>query len=300
MSIYVSNSVYLGDSALTLRKNRPLIGYHSVFRPGDVSAINMDFLSTPGNPSGVSQIWSPDTYTGINAQHDNTTSGPPSVIFSTPDGATSNYVGIVGHNLGTIGASFALQKAVTDDSGTIGWSNVFDPIFPVGDSPIFVHYDDFFSTACRIRIWTDDANQITPIKIKHVKIGEVLKLEEPMFIGMKPYGRDSESEGFNMTADNGNFLGQIITRRNRTWQIIQRNNSPNFIRQKIYPFIDHLNGFGNGSFNGPKSTFFGGWRPDAFPNEVIYGWKPLSQDAYPSVETPMGLMNWTASGKAIA
>lgn len=309
MSVYISNSLYLADIEKSkLRRNRPLIGYHSNLTQESIAprVLGGSVFSGAIRVRNRNSAWNPSTFDRIifevETLSEETTqygwNADWAVLFTAPEGSEMDYLGLGAHTLSEHNCSIRIEAGDEPDP-------IFNPseaIIPKmslkNNAPKLFHFN---KTTKRFWVIYISASGNEPgihqLTLGHIKLGNVLRLERPMYVGLKPWGMGMKQEGISMEGDTGQYLGQQIHKRWRTWQIIQPNNNPKFVRENVVPFLDHLNGTGNGSGNGPKGTFFGAWRPDTYPDEVIYGWKDPEDDFYPTNQSSNGMMNWSANGR---
>lgn len=289
--IYISNSIYLATRETTESvRNKPIIGYHSVFRPEDITgSVEWGVNSL----ESLRNIWSPDTYTHFR-------SGdfiePRWITIQNPTGEDINYIAIVGHNMATWQYNYQIEYY--DGSS---WIELISKRTPPNNDLIMHYFDPIQTNQIRFNFdtgWTGIVPDEMHLKIAHMKIGECIFLQRRRFVGVKPYTMDVQYEGVENVSSNGNYLGSYVTSESQNWEIKQSNNSPDFVREKIIPFIKHMNGVGE-PMNGPPFTFVAAWRPDDYPSEVLYCWKPVGEKVVPEISGRNGLMTWEATGKGI-
>lgn len=298
--IYISNSIYLAlTETVESIRNKPMICYHSVYKPGTTTAsVGMGASSIPT----LINIWSPDTYTFFQSE---VFLSEQYIDFFNSEGGAVNYLAIAAHNMGHQStedgsASWGFSYQIRYWNGST-WVNLTSLKLPADNNVIIEYFDDV--TTDHIRIYFNFVYSGTPpadtfLRIAHVKIGRALFLQKRTFVGVKPYTMDVSYEGLENVSDNGNYLGSYVTSQSQNWSIKQDYNSPDHVRLKIIPFIKHMSGDGDPQ-NGPPFTFFAAWRPDDYPKECLYCWKPLKSKVVPEITGRNGLMAWEASGKGI-
>lgn len=100
--------------------------------------------------------------------------------------------------------------------------------------------------------------------------GQYLQMQRPLFGGHSPIVLSARTEYNNSVSDSGQWLGRSITRRgvesDYSWQLL----TDTWVREKFMPFVEHAK----------TKPFFMAWRPDLYPDEVVYGW--CNEDITPS------------------
>lgn len=289
MAIYISNSIYLAAAAGA--PNRPLIGWHSVFNLSGVSPnFELDFAG-----QGQTNVWSPDTYTAWTATNtDDEDSGDCGIVFAVD--SSVNYYGIAGHNLGSIGAYYQWQHR---NEANDGWVGVTTFRIVADDKAIIDYVDDAIPNLGRVRLFISvPASQ--SVRIAHIKIGNILQLESPVWTGVTPAGMDTRTEKIGSKSYAGQHLGSVLISQGEGFNIQQEHNTVNFVRSNaLQNFFKHANQLIKLS-NGPVETFFYAWRPTTNPLEVQYCGK--TNDFSPPTNqigtASGGLMQWSMSGDA--
>lgn len=278
-------------------RNKPIIGYHSVFNIDEI--FGSDGLGIP-TLSSLRNIWAPDTYTFYQSEPFVT---EQYIEFQNNTGSVINYVGFAAHNMGYKahgGASWGFRYQIKYWDG-FNWIDITPQKLPNDDSVIIEYFNDIVTDS--IRVYFNFVSSGAPVvdavlRIAHVKVGKALFLQKRTFVGVRPYTMDVSYEGIENISDNGNYLGSYVISQSQNWEIKQEYNDPTHVRDKIIPFIKHMSGDGL-PMPGPPFTFFAAWRPDTYPKECLYCWKPLKAKVVPEITGRNGLMAWEASGKAI-
>jgi len=290
MSIYISNSLYLGGGfGSDYNDNNPIIGYESILLPADFSA------TSPVSSRPAANMWTPDTasvwqgsgYSGILAAHEET------IELNNSGNRIVNYLGIAKHNFGDGGYTYVFQYST--DLG-VTWADITTPKIVANNNAIFDYFDDVTYSLFRIKLTKTDTEVAAPI-IAHVKLGRVLILQRRIYVGHKPATIAKKVKKITNGSENGQYLGQEIIRSYYTSECQQNNNTPEFVREKIKPFIDHINGDVLIVGSSPASFFFS-WRPSDYPTEVVYGW--TSDNIEPENERSNGMMKWGFSMECVA
>lgn len=291
MSIYISNNIYLsGGIGEDFNANNPIIGYHSILTPSDITVTGTSSVRPPVN------AWTPDTALVWEGQ---SYSGASSTLIQylnlgNPSGDEVDYIAIGRHNFYTGNYAYTIQAS---DDG-VSWDNVSNPMV-VGSNDAIIHYFNA-RTNIYFRIKIEGSGTLIPAPIiGHVKMGVALVLQRRIYVGHSPATLAKNVKKTTYGSESGQYLGQVIHRSYYTCEISQDNNSPLFVRSKIVPFINHVNGHTSIEDTAP-ATFFFAWRPSDYPSEVIYGW--TNDNIQPENKGGDGLggrMSWSCSVEAV-
>jgi hypothetical protein len=284
MAIYISNNLYISPADDI--ENRPLVGWHSVFLPNAVTA-----------SSGInaSAVWSPDTYSYWESDVFDPTSVTHTLTINVA-GAPADYIGVVGHNFGTLGATYSADGS--NDGST--WTNVVTDRIMATDDPFVDFFDTENYVMYRLSIEVPGGAPVTPVIIAHVKIGQMLTLERPVWQGEIPGGMDVKIDKIASKSHSGKHLGSVIVSRGETYSISQKNNTVSFVRASaLQNFFKHSHRLEKIA-NGPAETFFYIWRPTTHPTEVQYcgAVTDFSPPSNQQGTSEGGLMQWSMSGDA--
>ena len=291
MSIYISNSLYIsGSLGDDYNLNNPIIGYHSILLPGQISAP----ISTSVRPAvnawtpDTAQVWEGQAYSGVSATLSQY------LLLENPDAQLVDYIGIARHNFYTGGYTVTIQAS----NDMVSWDNVAAPTAYNSNDSILYYFNARASLYFRIKIDKTGTDIIAPI-IGHVKLGNVLVLQRRIYVGHQPATLTKYVKKSSYGSENGQYLGQIVQRSYYKTEIKQENNSPAFVRSKIVPFINHVNGQSVVNDTAP-ATFFFAWRPGDYPTEVVYGWTNDNIHPENSGGDKMGgRMSWNCSVEAV-
>lgn len=270
MSIVISSNLSLSGAESSLTLDHPVIGWQNL---ATVSNMTANISSDPNHPDdnlanpATHLYWSP-----IGPQ------GGYSYVGIDPLGTADDvdYVGIAGHNLGSIGSSVL-----------VGWIDflVSPPAFmplvsefmPGGDGPIIARW-----TAQSLpNIYIGFGPSSLTIKVATIYAGKLLVLPRKLYQGMGPINYGRVAKVTNGRSEAGNFLGRIVT------QEFVKNSVPLSLIPPDY-FRDHIADFLADSKENP---FFFAWRPQSYPDEV--GYCHMTNDPFPTNEPPHGLISMT-------
>jgi hypothetical protein len=196
------------------------------------------------------------------------------------------------HNLSDL-FTYTVQYSTT---GGASWTNIGSRVISSSE-PIVDYFNDNDAGLFRILVEKTISGSpgVVPAPvIAHIKMGQALVLERRIFTGYEPTAIKAKTIGNG--SENGQFLGQVVTRKYREpGAIKQTNNSVDFVRDNITPFLDHC--IGIPYYEGTAaSTFIFAWRPTKHPSDVIYAWQ--TDIEYPSNQSGSsngGLMSWSVS-----
>lgn len=296
MSVYISSELYLSTLSQRVSRNRGIIGWHSVLRPQDITA-NVDGVAD----LTTTALWSPDTYTFWTSRAVNKSAPFYTYInLQNPAGEAVDYLGIAGHNFAVneTGARYAFRLEYSTNGTT--WTQATPDYTAKNNGVVMLHFERTYAQNFRLRIrsdaWTGSPG--ATFSLAHIRLGQLLRLQFPVYVGQIPYGINRQVDKIVDTSDSGKYLGTKVTSVRYLYELAQENNDPAFVRENILPFLDHaetIGGFGNG----PKGTFFSAWRPDDYPDEVLYC-HPPSRINRPTNQRSNGMMQWSISGEGEA
>lgn len=284
MAIYISNNLYVTPSDSII--NRPLIGWHSVFLPANV---------TSSGGINESSVWSPDTYTYWESDIFDPTSFTHSLTIATA-GASVDYIGVVGHNLGRLGATYSVDGS---DNGTT-WTNFVTARIMATNDPFLDYFNTKTYAFYLLNFSVPPGAPVTPVTIAHVKIGRILMLERPVWQGETPGGMDVRVDKIGSKSYSGKHLGSSLVSQGEGFSITQKNNTVSFVRSAaLQNFFKHSHRLEKLA-NGPTESFFYAWRPTTHSTEIQYC-GVVSDFSAPSNQqgtSEGGLMQWSMSGDA--
>jgi hypothetical protein len=289
--IYISNALYLSQVDLGGTVDKPLIGWKSVLRLQDIS-------SAYGENAGI--MWSPDTYTYWESDAVTVSEGNPEVYvdFVNPNNAPVDYAGIAGHNFfdNESGAPFSYQWQHSFDGST--WLNLTQQRNTIDNGAVMDYFTSTTAPNLRLYIAGIPGSEMV-VRIAHIRIGAIVRLQRKMYVGISPFRLDKRVEKMVTVSDSGKYLGGIAKSTVNLYTINQLDNTPEFVREEIDDFLDHAEFLSPSWNNGPDGTFFAAWRPNEYPEEVLYCHPPENIQR-PVNQRNNGMMQWTISGEAEA
>ena len=285
MTINISNAAYLANSI----KNRPLVFWHYTIGPGGFASTDAE----PGFPA--SNLWSADTFTFWQSTDvSNTTI--KNVVFESEGDAPINYVMFTGTNFsnfsfGTRDGEVFISKSPngTDWTFISGTDTEF-----IGDGTVIVYFDEETGPFFRVQLVPSSATSSEFMTVSHLRAGTATVLARPMYVGQSP--SDRTVSRISNRSDSGKYLGDTVISDVRSYSISQDNTKPQFVRDFVVPFLKHARCIGTMGF-GPCGSFGFAWRPEDYPDEVLYCHPPDSLD-WPNNSKRNGNMAWSINGAA--
>lgn len=283
MPIVVTNTDFLNGNLFTGQTlDNPVIFYESFYGALDISYDTNAGSTPPPNPENPpSNAWNPDTSSLWYGQ--GTSPGPLTLheeylIVDNINSATFNYMAIAGHNLSDILQDFDVSPTIiiSPEISTDGiiWNPIDFGLFvqdPENNDPIVFYFDDQNAAYVRLNISCNDVTAVSAPFIAHLKVGKATPLQRREFSGVGSGYLSKHVRRTQNMSDNGQYLGQVVLSTKRQMSINQQNNTPQFVRDEIVPFIAHTEGEAQIS-GGSATSFFYSWRPTLYQDDVFYGW----------------------------
>lgn len=231
----------------------------------DHPLIGIDNVVTVSNIAADSEATgSPATNLANPATHLKWVSGSTSdqSITLTLDGLTEvGFVGIAGHNFGTIGATVQIDADIAAVA-----TDLTDDMIPGDDSPLmFWIRPNVQPTELRINLSTLGDEPFAAV----VYVGVPLSMERRIYSDHTPINQAREIDVSNGRSESGEFLGRVILGEGRKTTAPFKLFTPAWVRENLLGFID----------DAKSLPFFFAWRPSTYPEEVGYVW--LSNDPKP-------------------
>lgn len=238
--IIISSDLVLAEVSAGYGPNHPLVGWHNVVKPTNVTASSAD----SSHPASL--LAYPTTYNYWEAA---TTS---SQAITVNVSGSYDYVGIARHNFGTAGISVQVQGLIGED-----WEPLTEDFIPGSNDPLMLVFSRENRDAYRLKLGGGGERH----RVAVVYLGKLLTLPSRIYVGHTPvkYGRrENITTG---TADSGAYLGRVFVNEWREGQIVQNNVNPSLYRAVIDPWVKS------------REPFFFAWRPESYPQEVGYVWR---------------------------
>jgi hypothetical protein len=261
MPLIISSSVVLAASLGGIDPDLPLVGYDNIVTTTNVSATSSD----PAYP--VSRLANPATHLEWMAS----TSAIQYLTVTTTGLENTEYIGVVGHNWGTIGATVSVEVLDAGFSPP-AWTEIEAQFMPGDDSPIMWRISPR-PESFRIKIAQASSPPSLP-KAAVLQAGALLVMQRKIYSQHLPitYGRKLLVS--NGRSESGKFLGRVVLGEDNDTIARFRLITPEWFRDNIPPFLDVAK----------ESPFFFAWRPNTYPEEVGYCW--LTDDPAPTPEDP--------------
>lgn len=264
-----SNSTYLGGETSL---NRPIICYDNLITTDNIAATS----SATGFP--ITDVANPATYLYWKA---NALTAQDITITLTDNEQLIDYIAIARHNLYSCGATVTI-------TGNAGGSDfeVVEEFRPTSDDPIIITFDPQAFVELVIEISAADV----AAQIAIIYCGEMLRMERNIYVGFSPMTINKDSDAVAGFSENGNFLGRIIVNESRGGNMTLNNLTPAWVRNELKPFLAAAK----------TLPFFFAWRPQSYPDEIVFAWQTDTQGPYPSNSLPNGMMQFSMSMKALS
>ncbi len=273
MTIVISNTDFLnGDVLDGQTTDNPIVFYKSFYQLADISSSN---VSTT-NPA--SNAWNPDTYSiweGTGLSPGAPTLHQEYLVIENSTNQPFDYVAISGHNLSDIRFDGGdLTLIIESSTDGIIYNTIDNAAFITNvttNDPAVFYFDSNTDDYIRVLIEADNVESVSAPRIAHVKAGEATVLQRREFQNVASGYLSKTLRRTQNMSDNGQYLGQVVLSTKREMSLNQSNNTPQFVRDEIFPFIAHTEGEAQIS-GGSSTTFFYAWRPTSYPKDILYAW----------------------------
>lgn len=219
--------------------SRARIGYRTVTRNATVTASS----ATTGFPA--SAIKNPLTY-----ERWLPLSAPATLTIDAGAMVIADYVGIGAHTLGSTGATVTISYS---ENG-IDWTDVLHAA-PANDNAIMALFEPVLA-----RYWRIHINRVAEIGVVYIE--RALVMQRSIYGGHSPGTLSRQTEIEPSRSVTGQFLGRSIVRQGFATSYQWSNLSAAWYRANFDPFVE----------SALRNPFFIAWRPDRFPDEVLYAW----------------------------
>jgi hypothetical protein len=252
----VNETGFVPPSTGDLDGNSPVVGWHNLVTPSNVSADSED----PDYPA--SNLGNPNTSSFWRATYD---SGQ--TISVALGGETVDYVGIAGHNFGTAAVTVSLLASDGGSPNPI----LIGEFVPEDDAPIILRFNARALTGLTLRLGNSGSPSALP-QAAVLYVGELLYLPRRIWAGHTPIVDGLVPRLVDNVSESGNFLGRIVVGEVATTSFNLSDVDPELYRSDLRPFVQAC----------PSTPFFFGWRPLRYPEEVGFVWtvsqpRPVNQ-----------------------
>lgn len=177
--------------------------------------------------------------------------GTDSVRFQTSSATTVDAIGIGAHNLGTAGTEIQVETATTLGGP---WTEQ-GYATPTDNEPLLFLFDPVEDVVdVRISITGGSDREIGVIYA-----GRALQMYQPIYGGHGPIDLSASTEYQSNMSESGQFLGRNIVRKGTEANYSFKNLDPEWVREKLKPFIDSAR----------TAPFFIKWRPDRYDDIAL-------------------------------
>ena len=188
--------------------------------------------------------------------------------------ATLNSVAIAAHNLGTLGATVAIE--FSDDGGS-NWTSVAS-VSPNSDDAVLFRFEEQVHDDWRLSITSISSGQPS---IGVLTAGLELVVERPLYQGYAPPLTPTNITLQANVSEGGNYLGAAVVRRGSSAKATLDRLSEAFLRSDAWAeFQAHFN---------DGNPFFWAWGPAKY-GDCHYAWRS-GGPAVPSNTGPLDLMS---------
>ena len=256
--IVISSSLVLSESDVTL--DHPIVGWDNRLTTANIAAT----ASHADYP--VTNLANPATHlpwkgTGTGTQY----------LTHTTGGADPyDFVGIAKHNWGDAEISVSIEG---DDGG--GYDELVSAVVPGDNAPLLFRFSEVSLAGLRIKLAGASAVPSAAV----VFMGKLLVLPRKIWQDHTPIVFGRKQKVISGRSESGNFLGGISTTSWNEGRIKTSLIEPADYREDIDAWMQAAV-FG-------QQTFFFGWRPQTYPNDIGYCW--ATNDAQPRNSTGHGL-----------
>lgn len=264
-------SVFFASGAPHSGSNKALIGY-------DDATIAQSAVASSSQQGGAAanafdgytfDFWRPAS------------SGSQTLGAQTSGTGPFDYIAIAAHNLSTqLGGPLEVQY---DDGSNYVTVATLQPGDVTDDGAIFIHFPTV--SAGQWRLSLNAAS--TDLRIGVFYVGTLLQMQRTIYGGLNVPNLSREENVIPNRSEAGNFLGAIVTRESYRTSLQWENLEPDWYRNNFDPFVKVSR----------TTPFFLAWRPNEFPDEVVYAWRTGS--VKPDNTGPSGLMSVSMDIEAV-
>ena len=232
------------------------IGWQNIVRSNNVSGTN----GLTGNPLiALANSLTYDRY--------RPNASPATITVDAGTAVTCDYIGIAAHTLN--GSSVTL--ASSDDDSTYTTRLTFTP---TNNDAIMGLFEPVTARYWRLTITFSQSPFIGSLYI-----GKVLEMQRAMYQGINPPKLSRLTEIRPNVSESGEWIGRSIIRKGYQTALQWNNLKAEWYRLNFDPFARSAR----------SNPFFIAWRPDTFPDDVIYAW--TSGDITPTNSGPKDFMS---------
>lgn len=256
--IVISPSLVMSESDLT--PDHPVVGYRNSVTISNIAATASDADYPETN------LANPATH----LRWQGTGTGTQYLTHTTGSADPYDFCGIAKHNFGSGEWSVSIEG---DDGG--GYDELIAPAMPGNDKPLLFRWTPASATALRIKLAGGSDVPFAAV----VFFGKLLVLPRKIWQDHTPINFGRRQKVITGKSESGHYLGSISTGAWNEGRIKSSLIQPGDYRDDIDAWIE--------AAVYDRQTFFFGWRPESYPNDVGYCW--ATNDAQPKNATGHGL-----------
>jgi hypothetical protein len=203
---------------------------------------------------------------------------PDYITVNASGAGPINYVGIAGHNFGTIGASVAVEGSSGAGAGSPvhedspAESEYVTGIVPEDDGPIIFMFAEVEGATIRLRI--ENSVGTTAAELAVLYVGKCTVMPEGIQADHTPLPLAKRNDTVIGQSENGSFLGRIVlgswVESSATFSHMTKADiRGDADHEGLLDFLDFASEF----------PFFYAWSPDTYPEETAFSF--LSNDPVP-------------------
>ena len=242
MAVIISGSMYLASASVDYPTNHARIGLQNLLKTATITAAySGDFYPQNAIDDVTYDFWRPDE-------------GGESITYEAVFDAAYeiDYFGIAAHDLGTQGASVALEY-----HNGVTWVSLVAETEILDDNTVMVLFSKTFTNRIRFIFQSP-----TVFSIGVLYIGKAFAFERPFFLGHRPLVLNRTTAIDSKITEKGLDVGRYIIKKGATTKIAVKNQTPTFIRNVFLPLMLEMRTRG----------FFFAWRPDTYPTDIAFCW----------------------------
>lgn len=219
--------------------------------------VNGDLTLTPNTFEG----WVVDSISG----------GDAFLEFLLPSNIDIDTLAIGAHNLADDSISYKWQYSSTDGGA---YTDIITDTLALTNNPKLTVFTSLNVRKVRLAITGSGG-----FKIGVLSGGESLQLQRPKYGGVNPAPLNAVTDYFNNRSEAGEWIGRTIRRRGFESSIDLVRITPTWYRDYFQPFVE----------SAKVAPFFYSWRPEDYPDDVVYCW--TDTDIRPSNSGKREFMN---------
>lgn len=205
------------------------------------------------------------------------TSLPAELVIDAGEIADIDYIGIAAHTL----RGNSVTLSYSDDDVT--YTQIIDFV-PGDNGAIMVLFDEVATRYIKIEI--NGSGDIPEIGV--VYAGLALQMQRAIYQGHSPGNLSRSSTQRPQVTEGGQWIGRVVTRRGYQTSYNWSNLDADWYRENFEPFV-------KAAISRP---WFIAWRPNKFPDEVLYAW--TDDDIQPTNSGPRNLMQVTVAANGFS